>query len=238
MRGCWPALAASAAALLASACGTSTIALLPPDGSTDGGGDATAGGDAPADVVEELCGACPCGLVVCSGACVDTVDDPVYCGSCAGTGIEHNAFCRGGTQECLPGLTMCAGSCIDFLSDPDHCGSCNATPCAQGQKCENGQCGSGSCTAPLVGCPVSGRTACIDMSRGWPHCGSCSLVCAPDEYCAGGACHRYAPATPCTSCPCAADCARALSDAGSTACCPGFLNGTPPLCVEGNGCTP
>jgi hypothetical protein len=224
------------------ACGSGTIELLPPDGSTEATVDGPAGldaRDAPVgDVVEASCGACPCGLTDCSGQCVDTTTDPNHCGSCAGSPLLHNAYCHGGVPECLPGLTLCNGSCFDFLSDPDHCGACNATPCATGQKCENGACASGTCTPPLVGCAVTGRTACVDLSRGWPHCGSCTLVCAPTQYCAGGACHDYAPATPCTACPCAADCARALPDAGAAACCADFVSGGPPLCVEGSGCTP
>jgi hypothetical protein len=239
-------------------CGGASIDLLPSDASVDTGGGADAGGDgrgdgalttdatgdasadaAVADVVEEMCGACPCGLTDCSGTCVDTTTDPAHCGSCAGSPLLHNAFCQGSQPQCLPGLTLCNGSCFDFQSNPDHCGGCGATPCATGQKCENGVCAAGTCTPPLVGCAVTGRTACVDMTRGWPYCGSCSNVCAPTEYCAGGACHPYTSAAPCTACPCATDCARALPDAGAVACCPDFggVSG-PPLCVAGSGCTP
>jgi hypothetical protein len=236
------------------ACGGGTIDLLPLDGSVGdgpGGGDASlpeagdaavdsadAAVDTSADVVEEMCGTCPCGLVDCGGQCVDTRTDPAHCGSCAGAPLLHNAYCDNGTPACLPGLTLCNGSCFDFQSNPDHCGSCGATPCVAGQKCENGACAAGTCTPPLVGCDVSGRLACIDMTRGWPTCGSCTLVCAPTEYCAGGACHAYVSAAPCVACPCPNDCARTLPDAGSTACCADFVSGGPPLCVEGTGCTP
>jgi hypothetical protein len=236
-------------AVVLVACGTGEIRLLDGEGdgsasdatasdandagtNADGGADVTA-----ADASEEMCGACPCGLTDCGGgSCVDTTSDPNHCGSCQGQPLLHNAYCKNGIPICLPGLISCAGSCIDFASNPDHCGTCNATPCNPGEKCENGVCGTGACTGGRVGCPVSGRTACVDPAAGWPYCEATCSACAPTEMCAAGACHPYGSAAPCTTCPCASDCARVLGDAG--VCCPAIGGSGSLLCVTGSACPP
>jgi hypothetical protein len=233
-------------AVTLAACGDGEIRLLDVDGAASdattsdgpaGDGGADGGTDAAGDAVEEMCGACPCGLTDCGGgACVDTSSDPNHCGGCQGAPLLHNAFCHGGVPTCLPGLQLCAGSCIDFNSNPDHCGSCNATPCNQGEKCENGVCGTGACTGGHVGCAVTGRTACIDPTAGWPYCAATCSACGPNELCAAGACHPYGSAAPCTACPCASDCARVLGDAG--ACCPGIGGGATPICIAASACAP
>jgi len=158
---------------------------------------------------------------------VDLQSDPNNCGACGKT-CSHNSYCTGGACTCLPNFTACGTSCIDLRSDPDHCGSCTATPCAAGDKCENGSCQTGTCTSPLTACDVTGRSACVDLASGEPYCGACGNVCAPNQICAANHCQLYEPATPCTSCPCAA--------CGANACCPPIGTQTSPICVGGSAC--
>jgi hypothetical protein len=203
--------------LSCGACGSDAVLdLLPPDGGADASACTTDAG-------------CPCGLTLCGGACVDIQNDALDCNGC-GSGCAHNQYCAAGACQCLPGMTLCGASCFDLRSDPDHCGACNATPCASGDKCENGACATGACTAPLTACDVTGRSACVALDAGEPYCGACGSVCAPGQICAGGTCQTYAPATPCTTCPC--------PECGGDACCPGIGSQTVPICVAGGVCQP
>ncbi len=213
--------------LLVSGCGsTAPLELLPPEAGLDVT-DAGRGSDAACTD-----GGCPCGLTDCGGTCVDLANDPDHCGTCTRS-CQHWAYCAAGACTCLPTFTACGPSCLPLASDPDHCGGCNATPCGAGTKCEQSTCGTGACGAGLTPCDVSGRTSCVDLAAGVPYCGACGVVCAPDEVCAGGKCARYAPATPCTKCPCTADCQRAL---GTATCCPGIAGGSTPICVASTAC--
>ena len=197
---------ACALALASAACGTDALLdLLPPEGGADASACTT----------------------FCGGACVDLANDTLNCGAC-GVGCAHNQYCAARTCTCLPGMTLCGGSCFDLRSDPDHCGACGATPCAAGEKCENGACSAGACTAPLTACDVGGRSACVTLDAGEPYCGSCGVVCAPGQICAAGTCQSDTPAIGCTSCPCAS--------CGASACCPGIGAQTSPLCVAGGAC--
>lgn len=200
-------------------CGTS-LDLLPADGGDGGALDG-------ACVVD----GCACGLTMCNGACVDLANDPNHCGSCP-NGCAHSAYCAAGSCTCRPTYTACGSSCVQLASDPDRCGGCAATPCTAGQKCEASGCHSGACTGGLTGCDVGGRLACVDLASGIPYCGACGVVCAPDEVCAAGKCARYAPATPCTSCPCVG----CTALVGSTTCCPGIAGGSAPICVAAATC--
>ena len=232
---------ALALALALAGCGDGEINLLSraADGSLgDGAGDAAADApgsgdtDAPAPCVDDA--GCPCGLTSCGGVCVDLLNDPSHCGDCA-TGSAHYQYCKAGRPACVPGFTSCAGACRDFASDPDHCGACANPPCASGEKCENGACGTGACGAGLTGCPVANnRIACVDLASGTPYCGDCTTVCGPDQICAAGACRSYAPATPCSTCPCAVDCAR--TEGTPSICCPGIGGGAQPICVHASSC--
>jgi hypothetical protein len=225
-------------AVLVAGCGSDgVIDLLPPrtDAAAEVGADAAA--DAPADATAEACtnGACACGLSDCSGTCVDLANDPSHCGTCTKS-CSHFQYCHAGQCACLPGFTLCGdGSCHDLTSDPNHCGSCTHPACASGEKCENSACGTGACGGGLTGCPVAGNlTACVDLGRGLPYCGDCTTVCGPDQACAAGACRSYAPATPCTTCPCASDCAR--TEGTPATCCAGIAGGAQPICVHGTAC--
>jgi hypothetical protein len=239
-----PARASLLAALLLVGCGSDgVIDLLPPRDAAaaapESGTDA-ATIDAPTEAGDEIApcmnGACPCGTSDCGGGvCADLLNDPSHCGACAKT-CSHFQYCQAGRCACLPGFTLCGdGSCHDLTSDPSLCGSCFHPGCASGEKCENGVCGTGACGGGLTGCPVaSNLTACVDLTRGLPYCGDCTTVCGPDQICVAGACRSYAPATPCTSCPCAADCAR--TEGSPATCCPGIAGGATPVCVHASAC--
>ena len=218
-------------------CGSDgVIDLLPPrdgggaDSAADAGSDVVSS-DAPLAETAVEAGVC----TDCGGVCFDLENDPSHCGACT-TSCAHYQYCRSGKCACLPGFTLCGdGSCHDLASDPDRCGSCTHPPCNAGEKCENGVCGAGACTTGLTGCPVANsRTACVELSRGLPYCGDCTTVCGPDQVCAAGACRSYAPATPCTTCPCTADCAR--TEGASSTCCAPIAGGTQVICVQGTTC--
>jgi hypothetical protein len=230
------------AALVLAGCGSDGVLdLLPPraDASSESGADAAADVVVP-DVVPEAppCtnGACPCGTNDCGGGvCADLMNDPSHCGTCT-MSCAHYQYCHAGQCTCLPGFTLCGdGSCHDLTTDPNRCGSCTHPACAAGEKCENGACATGACGGGLTGCPVAGNlTACVDLGLGVPYCGDCTTVCGPDQVCAAGACRSYAPATPCTTCPCAADCAR--TEGSPSTCCAGIAGGAQPICVHGSAC--
>jgi hypothetical protein len=232
-------------AVLVAGCGSDGLFdLLPPsDAGADGplgeGGaplDAGDGGDAAQEAAPPCVdGGCPCGLSSCPTGCFDLANDPDHCGDCTRT-CAHYQYCHAGSCECLPGFTLCTdGSCHYLAADPDHCGGCTNAPCAAAQKCENGTCSAGACTAPNTGCPIAGnRTSCVSIAAGLPYCGDCTTVCGPDQVCAGGACRAYAPSTPCTTCPCASECAAA--EGSPSTCCAGVAGGAQPICVHGAAC--
>jgi hypothetical protein len=236
------------ACLGAPGCSDGTLELFPGgrDGGSDGSVDSSSavdatsqetgeGMEAATDAPPEACtnGSCVCGLTSCPTGCFDLANDPSHCNPCA-QGCVHNAYCSQSQCGCLPGFTPCSGTCLHLASDPNHCGGCNATPCAAGDKCENGTCAVGACSGTLTGCVVTGRTACVDLASGVPYCGTCGTVCGPDQVCVAGTCQTYAPATPCTACPCASDCARAVGSPAT--CCPGIAGGAQPICVHATAC--
>lgn len=237
-------IATSAALLCIAGCGTDGIIDLFPraltgglvDASAEDAGGATSEAGTQPDATAPCndSGACPCGLTDCGGVCVDVMNDPNHCGGC-GIGLLHFQLCRGGAPECLTGFALCSGACRPVSSDPDHCGACDNAACTTGQKCEGGVCGVGACGAGLTGCAKSdGRTACVDLATGVANCGDCTTVCGPNQVCAAGTCREYSPATPCLTCPCAAECTRAQG-AGS-ACCSSLAGAGQNICVHGTVC--
>lgn len=228
MSGVRPALFVA----IACACGTTPVLDLLPLGD---GGEAGTASDAMTDAATDggcTQNGCPCGLTACDGGCFDLANDPSHCGSCT-QGCPHDAYCNQMACACLPGFHACGLSCPDLASDPNQCGGCGATPCTAGQKCELGACGTGACTGGRTACDAGGVTACVDLTTSVPYCGACGVLCAPDEVCAGSKCARYVPATPCTQCPCAAEC-NAVT--GTPTCCPGVAGGATPICVASSVC--
>ncbi|MBE7482239.1 MAG: hypothetical protein HS104_19955 [Polyangiaceae bacterium] len=56
------------------------------------------------------------------------------------------------------------------------------------------------------------------------------------QLCVKGQCRDFAPASPCTTCPCTNVCNDQLGG-NNNSCCPGLGGGTQPICVEGsNNC--
>lgn len=97
---------------------------------------------------------------------------------------SNDADCPAGAQcyqhvACLETCISCSGICVDTFH---NCGSCNA-PCASGQVCSRGACGS-ACGAGLSNCNGS----CYDLQRDRFSCGACNRVCKANEDCIGGAC--------------------------------------------------
>lgn len=56
------------------------------------------------------------------------------------TGLDR-AIDRDPVRTCGPDLDLCAGDCVDTETDPQNCGACGS-PCALGESCEDGACGS------------------------------------------------------------------------------------------------
>lgn len=211
-------------------CTDSGLDLLPlKDAASETSLDATSDTSADAECMQN---GCACGLTACDGGCFDLANDPSHCGSCI-QGCTHNAFCHQTACSCLPGYSTCGTGCADLTSDPNHCGNCNAAACTPGGKCDNSTCGTGPCSAGKTPCDVAGTIACVDLTTRVPYCGACGVVCAPNEVCAGAACVKYAPATPCTHCPCDKQCKATV---GTTTCCPGIGGGSTPICVASTAC--
>ena len=224
-------------------CNDGELALLP-RAPVDAGRDASAevGPAVPVDAADvnaadanaPVCtdGGCGCGLSSCGGTCFDLLNDPRHCGRCD-QGCLHNQYCQLGQCQCLPGFSPCNGTCTHLGSNPDHCGTCDRI-CHTGESCDNGACVAAACSAGHEACPTGdGRTSCADVHTG-AYCGHCGVACGPDEICAGGACQRYAPATPCRTCPCTAACLDGV--AAPSRCCAGIAGGAQPICVHGDAC--
>jgi hypothetical protein len=156
-----------------------------------GGNDSPAGPDAAA---------CPTGLTLCDGACVDTDSDRGHCGAC-GTACEAGFVCNGaGTCEltCQAGLIICDGGCIDPDTDRDFCGAtldcqgANAgTACSAGELCSEGACAL-TCSAGTIAC----GGGCIDPDTDSDFCGAtldcqganAGVACDVGSECLAGTC--------------------------------------------------
>jgi hypothetical protein len=80
---------------------------------------------------------CPEGVLFnCSEQCVDLMNDPENCGSCAK--ICASGVCNmGECLVCAAEETVCNRACVNTASDPDNCGGCG-NPCASGLCSNNG----------------------------------------------------------------------------------------------------
>jgi len=108
--------------------------------------------------------------------------------------------------------------------------------CPQNQRCEAGACKSTQCSAGLTQCNLgNNRYACVNTATDPLNCGGCGQGCNQDEVCVGGACVEYAPAAPCTTCPCTPICTDYYG--ASQVCCAGLgLNVAEPICVDAAAC--
>jgi hypothetical protein len=67
----------------------------------------------------------------------------------------------------------------------------------------NQSCQNGTCVADCSGTFSECSNSCVNKMSDPQHCGTCSNACATNEVCVKGQCFAYAPATGCTTCPCA-----------------------------------
>jgi hypothetical protein len=168
------------AAVLPFACATGSETNEEP------GPGGTAGGGAGA--------ACPTGLSLCDGACVDLTRDARHCGAC-GESCPADQRCEASACVCAPGDVFCEGSCIDPDVDNEHCGASGTcqgasagSACAPGEICNgSGQCAL-SCQEGLIDCAGT----CVDPLVDERYCGAgpdCDtnpgIECAEGERCDG-----------------------------------------------------
>ncbi len=120
--------------------------------------------------------ACPGGLAICDGACVNLSSDPIHCGSCSGNGsvCALGQRCVSGACGCANSETACDGYCVDTANDRAHCGGCG-NACASNQRCTLGQCVSLTCAPPTTNCDG----ICVDLARDGTS-GLCPNTTLPD----------------------------------------------------------
>jgi hypothetical protein len=136
-----------------------------------------------------------CGGMCCGNKCVDTMLDPLNCGSCTNT-CMNGELCKGGACGCQPSGTACGtgqsccGStgCKSLDSDAFNCGKCG-NACPAGQVCASGTCGcpAGGCVAYDMSMSMS--SVDMAMSGGGGVC-QCSNHCTSDPigWCVGPNC--------------------------------------------------
>ena len=139
------------------------------------------------------------GLSLCSGSCVDTMQDATHCGACGAACAERprtSVGCASGecAYACDIGWDDCNGDpgdgCEARLGSVSHCGGCNirclivnATPA-----CISGTCRLAECTTGWADCDRRLDTGCeIDVTTNPDHCGGCGNAC-PSGRCTGGEC--------------------------------------------------
>ena len=107
---------------------------------------------------------------LCSGACVNTLNNPNHCGGC---GIECSEFATCTDGSCQLGcgeLTECDDTCVDLSSDPSNCGVCGNI-CSEYATCTGGICQL-DC-GELTACDET----CVDLFSDPNNCGACGDVC-------------------------------------------------------------
>lgn len=139
---------------------------------------AACGGGDP-ETVTKTVEVCP--LTDCSGACVDTQNDPANCGAC-GMACGTGEYCVAGSctaQGCPSNTTDCGGSCVDTQNDPANCGGC-------GTACDASQiCSGGTCADRCLGGSTECNGVCVDTNNDGANCGGCGTACDPGEVCNG-----------------------------------------------------
>ncbi len=131
---------------------------------------------------------------LCSGRCVDTLNDNFNCGACGavcGDSACSNGACR--MTPCVPPTSLCGVRCIDLRADPDNCGGCG-NRCAPGTVCEASVCVE-VCSGVRVRCGVS----CVDLNSDASNCGACGRACGLGGVCLSGRCQSLC-APPAMSC--------------------------------------
>ena len=132
-----------------------------------------------------------------TGCSIDTVNDPIHCGSCTNNcnvSVKHasGATCGGATctyTACDTGFLDCDGDrndgCeVDPTMDAKHCGTC-ATDCTVSTvnvvaaSCTTGACGYMTCAANFADCNGIASDGCEC------ECGKKGKVCCPGSTCSG-----------------------------------------------------
>ena len=131
-------------------------------------------------------GACETGYTNCHAQCIDTRNDPLNCSGCGIVCPTTAPFCASSmcvTDAGPPDLGFDsgfdAGPPRDLGPDLDFDGGYHMPPCELGEI----RCGG----------------LCVPATHDARHCGSCTNVCAPGQFCAAGACQTSC-ASPLTNC--------------------------------------
>lgn len=122
-----------------------------PDGTACGNGTACSHG---------VC--CPAGQTACNGACVDTDDDPAFCGGC--------------DTRCQDGETCCGGVCIGS----DGCCTRGKPGCPRGQRCVEGRCAEVEASEQAVAFSATRTPGCAASRK---PCRSAEDSGQPDRCC-------------------------------------------------------
>ncbi|MBI5516132.1 MAG: hypothetical protein HY909_20275, partial [Deltaproteobacteria bacterium] len=142
---------------------------------------------------------CGAGLTACTGACVNTNNDPNFCGGCTTScATRSNAarVCAAGTcaYVCSAGfgdcdLTATNGCEVTLGTDLTNCGRCgNACPPRANSTptCATGACGF-TCNPGFADCNTSRDDGCeTNTNTSAAHCGACGRTCA--GRCVSGSC--------------------------------------------------
>ncbi len=154
---------------------------------------------------------CATPLASCSGACVDTKNDPANCGACGKACADGEACVNGACGlACVGGTTKCGQTCVDTDLDNGNCGACGKT-CAAGLVCSGGTCGL-DCAADQKKCDGSdagtvdagsSRAFCAAVKSDNQNCGACGVTCASGQTCLDGTCAKP-PCTTNAQCPASA----------------------------------
>lgn len=202
--------------------------------------------------------ACPTGLTLCDGVCVNLKTNAAHCEQCGRACAEGNfcdgGFCRvpcgdrGSLSACLEGSSLpdcCNGVCKNILLDGSDCSACGhncqdfgGNICIQGQcKCgfTGGVCANGlSCCPPVVDGSLG---SCENLKSDRNHCGECHKPCpAGSTGCENGVC-KCGAGVACTGnrpdC-CAEECTnKRFSFAHCGACGAACPAGRANMCLEG-----
>jgi len=171
--------------LLASACGLETTGTIPEgneatsaSGSSSatvgsGGSSATVGSGGSSATVGSggAGGGSPCmgTLVLCGGACVDTMTDALHCGDCA-TACANGLFCMDGScKTCAPGATI---PCYEGPAGTENVGACKGGTAT----CATDGSGYGACAGQVLPATETCGDAIDDDCNGIAETGSLCLV--------------------------------------------------------------
>ncbi len=159
---------------------------------------------------------CDPGYADCNGnpadGCeVNTLTDPMRCGSCTNACNLANAVegCSAGSctvASCDPGFGDCdraaANGCeINLQTDVTRCGTCSNT-CnltRATEACVAGACAVASCDAGYGNCDGVASNGCeVNLQTDVTHCGMCPTACPACHSCSSGTCTPQSDLTSCS----------------------------------------